>query len=157
MEPKKVLKSFQFQNSISWQSARRGVMTNIEHQPVEIGSPPEFKGTPDVWCPEELMIGAVNSCLMLTFLTFAQRRQLEIPGYESRAEGTVESAGGKFRVTRIKVQPEVLLSRENDIPLARDVFKDAKEACIISNSVNAQIDLIPEFKISARPVPGGGA
>lgn len=147
METRKTYKSFHFKNSILWQSARRGSMTNSGHRAVEIGSPPEFKGTSDVWCPEELLIGAVNACLMLTFLTFAQRRQLEISAYESSAEGSIENTDGKYRVTNIKVQPVVSLGRENNIPLAQDVFKDAKEACIISNSVIAKVDLVPQFNI----------
>lgn len=136
-----------FRNSISWSSARRGMMTNTEHEPVEIGSPPEFKGTPDVWCPEELFIGAVSTCLMLTFLSFAERRQIAISGYESSAEGTVENSAGKYRVMRIKVRPVVSLARENEIDSAQEVFKEAKEACIISNSVIAQVDLVAQFKV----------
>ena len=136
-----------FRNSISWSSARRGTMTNTEHQPVEIGSPPEFKGTPDVWCPEELFIGAVSTCLMLTFLSFAERRQIAISGYESVAEGIVENSDGRYRVTRIEVRPVVSLSQENEVVPAHEVFKEAKEACIISNSVIAQVDLVPQFKV----------
>jgi organic hydroperoxide reductase OsmC/OhrA len=135
-----------FRNSISWSTARRGTMTNTEHQPVEIGSPPEFKGTPDVWCPEELFIGAVNTCLMLTFLSLAGRRQIGISAYESDAEGTVENRAGRYRITRIKVRPVVSLNQV-DVATAQEVFKDAKEACIISNSVIAQVDLVPRFKV----------
>jgi organic hydroperoxide reductase OsmC/OhrA len=125
-------------------------MTSSEHQPVEIGSPPEFSGTPDVWCPEELLLGAVNPCLMLTFLAFAKRRQIEIPRYESDAEGTVEKSNGKYRVTRIKVEPVVSLNREIDITAAQEVFREAKEACIISNSVIAQVDLATQFEVLAQ-------
>ena len=38
---------------------------------IVVGSPPEFKGQPDVWAPEELLVGSVNTCLMLTFLALA--------------------------------------------------------------------------------------
>lgn len=146
MEPKKTYKTYHFKNAIVLKTARRGIMTNPEHPAVEIGSPPEFKGTADVWCPEELLIGAVNTCLMLTFLSYAQHRRLDFSGYESKAEGTVENLDGKYRMTRITVQPTVSLSRESDIPLAREVFKSAKDGCFISNSVSATVDLLPQFK-----------
>ncbi|TAM78945.1 MAG: OsmC family peroxiredoxin, partial [Acidobacteria bacterium] len=113
MEAKKTFKVFHFKNAVAWQTAKRGTMTNIGHREVEIGSPPEFKGTEDVWCPEELLIGAVSSCLMLTFLNFAGRRRLGISAYESSAEATVENADGKYRVTCIQVRPMVSLGREN--------------------------------------------
>ncbi|MGH9351576.1 MAG: OsmC family protein [Terriglobia bacterium] len=146
MEPKKTYKTYHFQNGIALKTARRGIMTNEGHPPVEIGSPPEFKGTPDVWCPEELLIGAVNTCLMLTFLSYAQHRSLEISAYESSAEGTVENVDGKYRVTRIAVHPRVSLNRESDIPLALELFKGAKDGCFISNSVTATVDLSPQFR-----------
>lgn len=146
MEPRKTYKIYHFKNAITLKTGRRGTMTNEGHPSVEIGSPPEFNGTADVWCPEELLIGAVNTCLMLTFLSYAQHRQLEIFAYESNAEGTVEHVDGKYQVTRITVQPSVSLNRESDIPLAEELFKSAKEGCFISNSVTATVDLAPQFK-----------
>ncbi|MGH9431499.1 MAG: OsmC family protein [Terriglobia bacterium] len=146
MEPKKTYKIYHFKNAIALKTARRGIMTNEGHPPVEIGSPPEFQGTADVWCPEELLIGAVNTCLMLTFLSYAKHRCLEISTYESSAEGMVENVDGKYRVTRITVQPCVSLNQESDIPLAQELFKGAKEGCFISNSVTATVDLSPQFR-----------
>ncbi|MGH9325540.1 MAG: OsmC family protein [Terriglobia bacterium] len=147
MEPKKTYKTYHFNNAISLTTARRGIMTNESHANVEIGSPPEFRGSADVWCPEELLIGAVNTCLMLTFLAYAQHRRLEIAGCESSAEGTVENVDGKYRVTHIAVKPLIALKNERDIPVAEEVLKNAKEGCFISNSVTAAIDLAPQFNI----------
>ena len=112
---------------------------------MEVGSPPEFKGTPDVWCPEEMLVGAVNTCIMLTFLAYAQNRKLELAGYESRAEARVEHRDGKYRVTHITLHPVVALKAEDQIPVAEQIFKSAKEDCFISNSVIATVDLTPQF------------
>lgn len=145
MEPKKTYKTYHFKNAITLTTARRGIMTNESHGAVEIGSPPEFKGAADVWCPEELLIGAVNTCLMLTFLSYAQHRHLEIAACESSAEGTVENVDGKYRVTHIAVMPLIALKQESDTALAEEVLKNAKEGCFISNSVTAMIELQPQF------------
>lgn len=149
MEPKRTFKTYQFKNSIAMKTSRRGSMTNPDHPAVEIGSPPEFKGAPDVWCPEELLIGGVNTCLMLTFLAYAQHRRIEIARCESIAEGSVENVNGKYRVTRIVVRPAISLHNEDDIPRATDVLKSAKNDCFISNSVNAEIELAPHFNITS--------
>lgn len=153
MEPKKVYKTYHFKNAISLTTARRGTMTNPDHAQVEIGSPPEFKGSADVWCPEELLIGAVNTCLMLTFLAYAPHRRLEITGYESSAEGTVENVDGKYQVTRIVVKPVISLNQQGDTSLAEEVLKSAKEGCFISNSVKATIELAPQFNIRSAGLP----
>jgi peroxiredoxin-like protein len=145
MEPKKTYKTYQFKNAIEWESGRRGVMTSPEHAPVKVGSPPEFKGAADVWCPEEMLVGAVNSCIMLTFLAYAQNRKLELVSYKSRAEGTLEHKDGKYRITHITLQPVVVLKAEEQRPLAEQIFKSAESDCFISNSVTAMVDLSPQF------------
>jgi organic hydroperoxide reductase OsmC/OhrA len=68
MEQKKQYRTFHFENSVAWKSGFRRTLSASGHPAIEIGNPPAFKGTPDVWCPEDLLIGALNACLMLTFL-----------------------------------------------------------------------------------------
>lgn len=147
MEAKKVYKTYHYKNDLSWKTALKGAMTSAEHPPIEVGSPPEFKGAADVWCPEELLIGAVNTCLMLTFLSYARHRRLDVTGYESKVEGTLENVDGKYRITRIAVQPVVSLKAEQDIPLAEEIMKSAKEGCFVSNSVNSTVELTPQFTL----------
>ncbi len=112
---------------------------------MEIGNPPAFKGTSDVWCPEDLLIGALNACLMLTFLYQMQLRQLAVIDYESSAQGTLEHKDGKCRVTRIAVQPRISLKSENDLEAAHDAIKDAAESCMISNSILATAQVDPQL------------
>ncbi|HEX5481150.1 MAG TPA: OsmC family protein [Terriglobia bacterium] len=157
MEAKKVYKTYRYKNDLSWTAALKGTMAAAGHPAVGIGSPPEFKGSAEVWCPEELLIGAVNACLMLTFLSYAHHRHLEVGGYESHTEGTLENTDGKYRITRIAVRPVVSLRAEKDIPLAEEIMKSAKEGCFVSNSVTSTVDLAPQFTIapsdSSTPEP----
>lgn len=146
MEPKKALKTFQFHNTVVLHAAKRGVMRLPQHADVAVGSPPEFRGTPDVWCPEELLLGSVNSCLMLTFVGLAQRRGLTVASVDSQVDGTVESVDGHYEVTRITVKPVITLGPEGDPALAAELFTKARQACILSNSVKATIVLAPEFR-----------
>src|SRR5438552_18560748 len=53
---------------------------------IVVGGPPEFRGGPDIWAPEELLVGSLNTCMKLTFLTLAHARDLTPVGYESEAE-----------------------------------------------------------------------
>ena len=98
------------------------------HPNVEVGNPPVFKGTPDVWCPEDMLIGALNACLMLTFLYQMQHRKLEVLAYESSAQGTLEHSDGKHRVTRIVVQPRISLKSGDDMEAAREAIKDTVDS-----------------------------
>jgi organic hydroperoxide reductase OsmC/OhrA len=151
MEQKKTHRTFEFENVVAWQSEFRGTLSASGHLLIEIGNPPAFKGTPDVWCPEDLLIGALNACLMLTFLYQMQLRKLEVVAYESSAQGTLEHRDGKYRVTRIAVRPRISLKSENDIEAARDALKQTVESCMISNSILATVLLEPELNTLSTP------
>jgi organic hydroperoxide reductase OsmC/OhrA len=151
MEQKKIYRSFQFENVVAWKSEFRGTLSASGHRNVEVGNPPVFKGTPDVWCPEDLLIGALNACLMLMFLYQMQRRHLEVVAYESSAQGTLEHRDGKHRVTLIVVQPRISLKSGNDMEAARAAIRDTVGACMISHSILATIQVDPQFDTPLKP------
>ena len=161
MEEKKTYRTFQFENTVSWTSGRRGSLSAAEHPRLEVGSPPAFKGAPDVWCPEDLLIGALNTCLMLTFLAVAQRRGVPVVAYKSSAQGTLERSEGpgfpansvltswgekKYRVTKVKVQPIVSLAEGANLAAAQEVAHETLASCIITNPLTATVEFVPEFR-----------
>ena len=151
MEQKKSYRKFEFENVVAWKSEFRRTLSAAGHPNVEVGNPPAFKGTPDVWCPEDLLIGALNACLMLTFLYQMQRRKLEVLAYESSAQGTLERRDGKHCVTRIVVHPRISLKYGNDIVAAHEAIKDTVNSCMISNSIVATVQVDPRFDLPLEP------
>ncbi len=146
MEEKAVYRTFQFENDVSWKSGRRGLLSAPKHATVEVGSPPAFKGDPDVWCPEDLLIAGLNTCLMLTFLTMAHRRNLRVIAYESHALGIVDHSGGKYRVTNVRVRPMVSLAESVDPAVVEQVVQQTVASCIITNSVSATVEFVPQVR-----------
>ena len=144
-QQKKMYRTFHFDNTVVWNSAFSGTLSTAGHAPVAIGNPPVFKGTPDVWCPEDLLVGALNACLMLTFVHRMQLRKLQVAAYESNARGILEHKDGQYRVTAITVQPHITVKNEEDLALAADVMKEAADLCMISNSILAKVQLEPEI------------
>jgi peroxiredoxin-like protein len=143
-------KSFRYKAKTTWISGRRGLLSAVEKPNVVVGSPPEFKGEPDVWTPEELLIGSVNTCIMLTFLSFAQARGLTPAAYESDAEGLLESVEGKFRITEVTVRPHITINEEADLDRAREIIERAETECFISNSVKSKVKIVAEFSLLRR-------
>ena len=146
--PKPLYKSFRYRAKTSWASARRGVLSAAGKPHVIVGSPPEFKGEPDIWAPEELLVGSVNTCMMLTFLSLAQARGLTPVSYESEAEGILENVEGKYRFTHVTVRPHVTLKDEAEIEAARKIMEGVEAQCFISNSINAKVEVIAEILIA---------
>jgi organic hydroperoxide reductase OsmC/OhrA len=116
---------------------------------IVVGSPPEFKGEPDVWAPEEMLVGSLNTCMMLTFLTLAQRQGLTPVGYESEAEGLLDNVEGKYHITEVTIRPRVTLKSEAELELARKSMESVDAHCFIANSISARITLTPEFVVAS--------
>jgi len=141
-------KTFRYKAKTSWSSARRGTLAAEGRPNVVVGSPPEFKGEGGVWAPEELLVGSLNTCMMLTFLTLAQARGLTPVGYESEAEGLLENFEGKYRITEVTVRPRVVVSSDTDLELARKAMEGVEAHCFISNSIRSEVKLAPEFVVA---------
>jgi peroxiredoxin-like protein len=144
-------KSFRYKAKTTWISARRGSLSAVEKSNIVVGSPPEFKGDPDVWTPEELLVGSLNTCIMLTFLSLAQARGLTLAAYESEAEGLLENLEGKFRITEVTVRPHVTVNQEAELERARELMERAEGECFISNSIKSKVKIIAEFTGAPSP------
>jgi organic hydroperoxide reductase OsmC/OhrA len=151
MEAKRAYKSFRYQNRLVWTKNRRGFSVLPGKPEIELGSPPEFKGEAGVWSPEELLVAALNGCIMLTFISMAQAKQLEFLAYESSAEGALENLDGKYRITEVTVSPSLTLKSAADLETARTLMAGVEEHCFISNSIRAKVNLAPQFHVGSTP------
>src|SRR6201998_1540359 len=151
METKTTYKSFRYRANTAWNSARRGTLSASGKPSIDVGSPPEFKGEPDIWAPEELLVGSLNTCMMLTFLTLAQARGLTPVGYESEAEGLLENVEGNYHITEVAVRPHVTLKSEAELEPARKTMESVEAHCFIANSINARVTLTPKFVVAPPP------
>jgi organic hydroperoxide reductase OsmC/OhrA len=151
METKRAYKSFRYKANTVWSSARRGTLSASGKPNIVVGSPPEFKGAPDIWAPEELLVGSVNTCMMLTFLTLAHAKGLTPIGYESEAEGLLENAEGKYRITEVTVRPRVSLKSKAELERSREIMENVEAQCFISNSIKSKVSLSAEFVVAPSP------
>ena len=151
MERRKTYKSFRYRAETAWSFARRGTLSASGKPNVVVGSPPEFKGEPDIWAPEELLVGSLNTCMMLTFLTLAQAKGLTPVGYESEAEGLLANIEGKYRITEVTVRPRVSLKGKAELERAREIMESVEAQCFISNSIKSKVTLTAEFVIAPSP------
>jgi organic hydroperoxide reductase OsmC/OhrA len=138
-------KSYKYKTSVLWTGEKKGILTVAGKPPVEVATPPEFKGHEGIWSPEDLFVAALNSCIMTTFLTFAGRAGLAFEGYESEAEGTLEFVDERFVFTKIVVRPKVTLRPGADRKQAEETLHKAEQHCLVSNSLRTEVVLEPTF------------
>ncbi|HXF92609.1 MAG TPA: OsmC family protein [Nitrospiraceae bacterium] len=134
-------KVYTYRTTVKWTEQKMGVMASPGKPEVPIATPPEFKGHEGIWSPEELFVASINSCVMSTFLAFAERAGLAFTAYESDAEGRVELVDGKLQVTTVVVKPRVTLAPGADPTKAREILAKAEANCLISHSVKTKVTM----------------
>jgi peroxiredoxin-like protein len=137
-----------YQVKVNWKKDRKGIASStVLPSTVEIATPPEFpQGVPGIWSPEHLLVAAVNSCLMTTFLAIAENSKLEFLNFESNAVGKLEKIEGKLMISEIILSPVVSVKYEKDKEKTIRLLEKSEAVCLVSNSVRSKIILEPHVK-----------
>ncbi len=101
----------------------------------EVGSPPQYGGDPNSLNPEEMLVAAVNSCLMLVFFHFVKRSDVEVVSYSSDAEGKVEKTKNGLRFTNVQVEAKVRLGNAGSAQKIKEIAQLAEKYCLVSGSL----------------------
>lgn len=135
---------------VNWQSDRKGIMRSpVLDTQIEVATPPEFPGgMPGIWSPEHLLVAAVNSCLMTTFLAIAENSKLEFVHFDSNADGKLEKVDGKFMITEVALSPVLTIKNETDRERATRILEKSEAACLVSNSVKSKIIFQPQINVA---------
>lgn len=107
---------------------------------------PAFRGLPERWNPEELLIVSLSQCHMLWYLALCAREGIVVTEYSDSPSGTmVENAAGGGRFEEAVLRPLVKLASPADRERALAVHEEAHELCFIANSVNFEVRTEPAF------------
>lgn len=94
--------------------------------------------------PEEMLVAALSSCHMLTFLHVARLAGLGVTAYRDHAEGRMtESGTGRQAITKVMLNPKIEWSRPApDAHRLSQLHEAAHAGCIIANSVRTEVIVI---------------
>ena len=140
-------RSFHYASGLRWTGEMKGTLAALDRPHLEVAAPPEFRGHPGYWTPEDLLVASVNACTMMTFLVLARRNGLKILSYESEATGRLETEGGEFRFTRIVVRPRLEIAAESDRAKTLELLQKAEDHCLVANSLVCMIEGAPEVRV----------
>ena len=112
-------------------------------------SDPAFRGDPKRYNPEDLLVVALSSCHMLSYLHLAAVGGVVVIGYVDDAGGIMtQDAKGSGAFTRVTLRPRVTITAASDPAKARELHHAAHEVCFIANSVNFPIGCEPEIIVA---------
>lgn len=136
--------------SVNWTAGRTGMLVAPGlSDKIEVATPPGFdKGVPGIWSPEHLLVAAVNSCLMTTFLAIADNSKFVFDSFNCHATGKLEKVEGKYMISEITLSPIVKIRDSSAEAKAMLLLRKSEAACLISNSIKAKIVFNPEVEVA---------
>ena len=124
-----------FRNTVYQNSDKPAKTTMSGISEAEIGPPPEYGGNPNSLNPEEMLVAAVNSCIMLVFFHFVKKSNVEVVSYSSDAEGKVEKTKNGLRFTNVQVEAKVRLGNAGSAQKIKEIAQLAEKYCLVSGSL----------------------
>ncbi|MDH4069070.1 MAG: OsmC family protein [Ignavibacteria bacterium] len=140
-------KQFSFSTSVTWLGEKKGVLASAGKPSIQVSSPPEFKGIPGHWTPEDLFVGALEMCQFLTFLALAKRSNVNVVSYDSTASGTLEFVDRSFRFTKVLIEPAIVVAGPVEEFEIHALVSQAHRQCLVANSVTAAVIVNPRVSI----------
>jgi organic hydroperoxide reductase OsmC/OhrA len=90
-----------------------------------------------------MFVGAVEVCHMVTFLTFAAKKEIPIISYKSHANGVLEYVDGDYRFTRIVIFPTIVVAGTTDETVVHATLREAQRHCLVTNSIASIVEVNP--------------
>ncbi|HEU0096360.1 MAG TPA: OsmC family protein [Rhizomicrobium sp.] len=111
-------------------------------QTIVASAAPAYKGDGKHGDPEDMLVAALSSCHMLSFLAICTKKKITVQSYEDDAVGFLENdssqgSGDKLWITRVILRPKVACNA--DAATLEQIHHLAHEACFIANSVKTDV------------------
>jgi organic hydroperoxide reductase OsmC/OhrA len=120
--------SYPREHTISYKNGRQVMATSAA---------PAYRGNGIDADPEDLLVAALSSCHMLSFLAICAKKRLAVKSYEDDAVGFLENDGGKLWISKVILRPRIV--SDIDAATLEQIHHLAHEQCFIANSVKTQV------------------
>lgn len=124
------------------------LISSVFPQNSEEERPPDLPKTmEEIWSPEHLLLTSLNSCLMTTFLSKAEKSNIQFVSFESNSSCVIEVIKGENILTEITLRPKVVIPFFQNPEQVKYILEISKNSCLILNIIKTSIRLEPEVSI----------
>ncbi|NER17181.1 OsmC family protein [Spongiivirga citrea] len=125
------------------------IKANNKKTTIPGSSDPSFRGNPEHYNPEELLVASLSSCHMLWYLHLCSVNKIVVLDYIDQASGIMEETkDGSGRFTSVTLKPKIVISFESNVEKAHQLHEEANRLCFIANSCNFEILHEAEIQLS---------
>ncbi len=133
-----------------YRNYRRDHQISIAGKPTLAGSAdPAFRGDATRHNPEDMLVAALSSCHMLSYLHMAAATGVVVTAYTDAAEGTMATLGDGGHFVEVVLRPTVTITAGSDPAKARAAHEAAHHACFIASSVNFPVRCEPRIVVAS--------
>jgi len=140
--------------TLDYRSYGRDHVLSVEGKSDILGSADRpFRGDVDRWNPEEMLLGALSQCHLLSYLHVCATNGVVVTGYTDNASGTmVQTHDGGGHFTEVILRPTVTVSDESMRETALALHHEASTKCFIASSVNFPVRHEPIITVAASAI-----
>lgn len=137
--------------NLEWKEGRVGRLRSPDFDDeIDVATPPQFSGGVEgKWSPEHLFAASVSSCFMTTFIAIAEYSKLTYEDLCVNATCKLDKEDGKFVVSQIELEAELVISEEKYTDKAVRIMEKAEAACLITRSIKSEVILKPTVTVGA--------
>jgi organic hydroperoxide reductase OsmC/OhrA len=131
--------------------SRQVEIRSIAADPIAGSADKPFRGDPERWNPEQLLLAALAQCHLLSYLYAAVTAGVVVTDYRDSAVGTMTedgAASGAF--TDVLLRPVVTVASADMVEAATAAHAEANRLCFIANSVNFPVRHEPTILVAGQ-------
>ena len=103
-----------------------------------------FKGDPLLHNPEDLLLSSLTSCHMMSYLYCFSINNINVISYTDNSEAILEvNQDGSGQITKVTLNPKVVITKNSDSNLAKELHQKANELCFIASSCKFPVEHFP--------------
>lgn len=117
--------------------------------PLQVSAAKPFRGDDTLYNPEDLLLSALASCHMMSYLYVCAQNNIEVLSYTDTAEAILKvEASGSGHFSKVTLKPIVTIKDASQLELAKSLHAKANSLCFIANSCNFQVAHYVEVIVS---------
>jgi len=127
----------------------------VPGKPAILGSSdPHFGGDGAAHNPEDLLLAALASCHMLTYLALCAKARIPVLAYDDAPTGQLgRREDGRTGFLEATLRPRVVIAAGADVARAEALHETAGRHCFIAASVAFPVRHQPQVMAAAAPAP----
>ena len=132
---------WQYETTVVWRSEKEGWLHASGNPKITVATPPDFGGPHNEWSPEQLLMGAIGSCLMTSALYYLRKSGIELRSYMSNVAGTLGKTREGLAFTRIDVEVSITVGASDDVEKAQRADEKAQQTCLVSKAMKCTVNV----------------